>query len=114
MSVFNIRILANSHLESHGTAIEYYFKNHVKLGCVVGMVVDSILPHAECGPNDYRTDTPPFRPGFEIVLKIQLVFRALFFVHLDFSIVHYSCRHCNVQNSAYAKPYYFALELTLV
>ena len=24
------------------------------------MVVDSILPHAECGPNDHRKDAPPF------------------------------------------------------
>ena len=26
-----------------------------KLGCVVRMVVDSILPHAECRPNDSLT-----------------------------------------------------------
>ena len=32
-----------------------------KLGCVVRMVVDSILPHAESGPNDHRKDAPPFR-----------------------------------------------------
>ena len=31
-----------------------------KLGCVVRMVVDSILPHAESGPNDHRNDAPPF------------------------------------------------------
>ena len=34
-----------------------------KLGCVVSMVVVSmvaILPHAECGPNDHRKDAPPF------------------------------------------------------
>ena len=31
-----------------------------KLGCVVRMVVDSILPHAECGLNDHRKDAPPF------------------------------------------------------
>ena len=31
-----------------------------KLGCVVRMVVHSILPHAECGPNDHRKDAPPF------------------------------------------------------
>ena len=24
------------------------------------MFVDSILPHAECGPNDHRKDAPPF------------------------------------------------------
>ena len=29
-----------------------------KLGCVVTMVVDSILPHAESGPNDHRKDAP--------------------------------------------------------
>ena len=31
-----------------------------KLGCVVRMVVDSILSHAECGLNDHRKDAPPF------------------------------------------------------
>ena len=31
-----------------------------KLGCVVRMVVDSILPHAESGPNDHRKDALPF------------------------------------------------------
>ena len=30
-----------------------------KLGCMVRMVVDSILPHAECGPNDHRKEAPP-------------------------------------------------------
>ena len=32
-----------------------------KLGCVVRMVVDSILPHVECGPNDHLEDAPPFK-----------------------------------------------------
>ena len=32
-----------------------------KLGRVVRMVVDSMLPHAEGGPNDYRKEAPPFR-----------------------------------------------------
>ena len=27
------------------------------------MVVDSILPHAECEPNDHRKDVPPFMGG---------------------------------------------------
>ena len=31
-----------------------------KLGCVVRMVIDSILPHAEFGPNDHRKETLPF------------------------------------------------------
>ena len=31
-----------------------------KVGCVVVMVVVSILPHAEFGPNDHRKDAPPF------------------------------------------------------
>ena len=33
-----------------------------KLGCAVRMVVDSILTHAECEPNDHRKDAPPFNP----------------------------------------------------
>ena len=36
-------------------------KGAVELGCVVGMVVDSIISHAVCGPNDYRKGAPPFR-----------------------------------------------------
>jgi len=31
-----------------------------KLGSLVRMVIDSILPHAECGPNDHREDASPF------------------------------------------------------
>ena len=62
MSDLNIGILANSHLELHGTAIEYYFKNYVKLGCVVGMVVDSILLIAETGPMTLEK-TQPRLPG---------------------------------------------------
>ena len=40
---------------------EYWVKSgrSGKLGCVVRMVADSILPHAECGPNDHRKDAPP-------------------------------------------------------
>ena len=34
--------------------------NTDKLGGVVRMVVDSTLPHAESGSNDYRKDAPPF------------------------------------------------------
>ena len=37
------------------------FLKPVKLGCMVRMVVDSILPHAECRPNDHRKDAPLFR-----------------------------------------------------
>ena len=33
-----------------------------KLGCVIRMVVDSLLLHAESGPNDHRKDAPLFRP----------------------------------------------------
>ena len=38
-------------------------KNH-KLGCVVRMVVGSILLHAEYRPNYHRKDAPPFRRDF--------------------------------------------------
>ena len=31
-----------------------------KLGWVVRIVVDSLPPHVESGPNDYRKDAPPF------------------------------------------------------
>ena len=32
-------------------------KTH-KPECVVRMIVDSILPHTECGPNDHRKNAP--------------------------------------------------------
>ena len=31
-----------------------------KVGCVFPMVIASILPHAEFGPNDHREDAPHF------------------------------------------------------
>jgi len=37
-----------------------FFLKENKLGCVVRMVVDSLLPHAECGPNNHRKDAPLF------------------------------------------------------
>ena len=41
----------------------FYIDKHIlctnKLGYVVMMVVDSILPHAESGPNDHRKDALP-------------------------------------------------------
>ena len=39
-----------------GSWLSHWFLN--KLGCVVRMVIDSILPHAESGPNDQRKDAP--------------------------------------------------------
>ena len=40
--------------------LEVVTKTNSKLAHVVRMVVDSILPHAEIGPNDHRKDAPPF------------------------------------------------------
>ena len=40
------------------------YRRSSKLGCVVRMVVDSILPHTECGPNDHRKDAPPLTGKF--------------------------------------------------
>ena len=31
-----------------------------KVGCVIPMIVVSILPHAEYGSNDYQEDAPHF------------------------------------------------------
>ena len=47
-----------SELKSVSIQLDYRYK----LGCVVKMVVDSILPHAESGPNDHRKDAPQFSP----------------------------------------------------
>ena len=40
--------------------VEQIGKKSSKLGCVVRMVVDSILPYAESGPKDHRKDAPLF------------------------------------------------------
>ena len=34
--------------------------NFNELGCVIRMVVDSILPHAESGPIDHQKDAPVY------------------------------------------------------
>ena len=44
------------------------------------MVIDSILPHAECGPNDHRDDALHF--------SMILVFRDLKFVSDNKSMTH--------------------------
>ena len=38
---------------------EYPSAKSAKLGCVARIAVDSILPHAESGPNNHRKDEPP-------------------------------------------------------
>ena len=55
-----------------------------KLGCVVRMVVDSILPHAESGPNDHRKDAPPFTnlALYEFIITIS------WFVDLNYPNCH--------------------------
>ena len=45
--------------------------------CVVRMVLDSILPHAESGPNDHRKDAPPFII-FAIFLKMAIPIMDIF------------------------------------
>ena len=57
-------------------------KRYCKLGCVVRMVVDSILPHAQCGPNDHRNDAPPiiiktFPLNVRLVFQNEITVRAL-------------------------------------
>ena len=49
-----------------------------KLGCVARVAVDSILSHAECGPNDKRKDAPRlqsvhkhFDLGFPIETSVE-------------------------------------------
>ena len=45
---------------SQGEGFIFRFEAFYTLGCVVRMVVDSVLPHAESGSNDHRKDGPPF------------------------------------------------------
>ena len=57
---FDVRVCC-SQLQRAQTLIQVSFYDYTgKLGCVVSMVVDSILPHAECGPNDHRKDALQF------------------------------------------------------
>jgi len=55
---FRIKMLC--YKASEGEGFIFRLEAFYKLGCVVGLVVDSILPHAESGPNDHRKDAPPF------------------------------------------------------
>ena len=36
------------------------------------MVVDSLLPHAKCGPNDHRKDAPPFSSARKNIFRLYL------------------------------------------
>ena len=50
-----------SHLEmTVDTGIEIQIIGN-KMGCVFPMVILSILPHAEFGPNDHRENAPHFK-----------------------------------------------------
>ena len=67
-----------------------------KLGCAVGIVVDSILFYATSGPNDYRKDAPPFRIGSKMVdlrLKIPNKSDFKFFQTIGFERFRIFCFH---------------------
>ena len=61
MALTNVHTRNLQTLFVHQEVLSYHTKKTVKLGCVVRMVVDSILPLAESGPNDHRKDALPFR-----------------------------------------------------
>ena len=53
-----------------------------KLGCVVRMVVDSILPHAESGPNDHRKDAPRLKvSNHQSVIMLDHIGQTRFALH---------------------------------
>ena len=58
------------------------------------MVVESILPHAECGPNDHRKDAPLFKSLSKIgkgTLKPKLfifLIRPSIHIDFDFSVLY--------------------------
>ena len=60
-----------------------------KLGCVVRMVVDSILLHTECGPNDHRKDAPPFNILLWYLSMLVLPFSDFLLVYMHFGCHHY-------------------------
>ena len=67
-----------------------------KLGCVAGMVIDSILSHAECGQNEHREDASPFNLNEHESLKCSVLFGAnSYFSHYICGIFHFSHYHYN-------------------
>ena len=57
--------------------------NSIKLGCVVRMIVDSLLPHAEFGQNDHRKHASPFRANSirNITFYFKPIFNALYMIN---------------------------------
>ena len=54
-----------------------------KLGCVVRMVVDSILPHAESGPNDHRKRIPVYRNNYTYSVPLEEIYQYLQYIRLN-------------------------------
>ena len=48
--------------------------NDDKVGCIFPMVVVSILPQAEFGPNDHQEDAPYFTFGLNPLDKIHVIY----------------------------------------
>ena len=65
-------MMSNNFIEIKGSVFKKFEKNnlfqvgHIKLRCVYLMVVVSIPPHVEFGPNDHRKDAPHFSPSAPI------------------------------------------------
>ena len=59
-----------------------------KLGCVVRMVVDSVLPHAESGSNAHRKDAPPFSLFFNDPLFLLQVIQLLLRVFVEGNLLN--------------------------
>jgi len=68
-----IKTMAKSHCKKNIlVSLKVFPPRPSKLGCVVKMVVDSILPHAGCGLDDHWKDVPLFtkkEPHFDLLPK---------------------------------------------
>lgn len=51
----------NVQLEKYSGTLSDHFCKLNKVGCVFAMVIVSILPHAEFGPNKHQEDGPYFK-----------------------------------------------------
>ena len=80
-----------------------------KLGCVVRMVVDFTLPHAESGPNDHRKDALPFISLFRNLTRIKILIKANLILNIFVRKIRFGSKklillmNVRVMNHVYSK-----------
>ena len=83
----SLRAIKRKSIDSERSFFNYikiFMYPYCKLRCVVRRVVDTLLPHAESGPNDHRKDASPFTRMIDKEKNILITeFRARTFVNKD-------------------------------